>query len=501
MDDVKREVAREAEAASCDINDEETCKSEAEPAITLVSQDEPESGEPGDKPSGDKSLYLDKHLGIKSQTQLPPKNLHETGPHVSHLRNIDGPIYASFATIISVCIWAGWYYRRFKEQQREWRELSNKELAKIRERSNAVSNASVESPKHLIEQLSERDKYAPGFDIHSTEDVLEQNEDVLDHNCLDASTSDNENPSHPEMASVETSSPTNNLANIRARQQKLHKARIESAKLQRRRQRMLRQQRLVDSLHHNVANEAHRRRKHVISEEQQSVVQATNYNEEASEQTIFEEFQEMERQALLQQQNREYNESLQRDQERARIKALKIEKLRKRKKAVIDAKYRLVKSGLKLPSLLDDFRRRMAMSCGEQIGSDCNQEGSNNDSLNVQVKLLLPSGKKYQEVFIETHTIGLLYDFALVVLDNENLLWYDDVQDSNDLIHEVDYANEFDFSSENVDYSDIRPEWEEIFARFSLISPYPRVTHNDLNRTLNQSGFIQSVTLLVAIEA
>jgi hypothetical protein len=68
-----------------------------------------------------------------------------------------------------------------------------------------------------------------------------------------------------------------------------------------------------------------------------------------------------------------------------------------------------------------------------------------------------------------------------------------------DTLHESDF--DCDTSSASFDYASIQSEWEEMFCSFSLVSTYPRKVHDDLSLTLLQSGFVQSTSLMVVIEA
>jgi hypothetical protein len=409
-------------------------------------------------------------------------------------------VYVALAVMVMFCCWAVRHYFRVRKQHQQWYELSNKELAKIRQRSFASTSETKllkDPPESILELESETiSKYRPSPDsltCSASSEDKDQTRQVSSCpvNCDEVSLPAVEENNISDIDSMTKSASTNNLASVRARQQEIHERRIISAKQQRLQHQKHRQQRLVESLQHDVADKAHQRRKQAISQEQESIMKPLDSNTAQREQTLLEELQEMERQALLQHQNQEYNESLRQDQERTRIKELKMTEFKLRRKAIRDAKSRLFLSGAQLPGILDDFELKQDTAVKINAMMDHNTS--------VQVKILLPTGQKFQGVFAEVHCIGLLYDFALAALDKESLLWSDESLQKDSLFDESDL--DYDTSSTSFDYASIQSEWNEMFCRFSLVSTYPQKIHHDLNLTLLQSDFVQSTSLLVVIQS
>lgn len=490
--------------ASCDIS-EDTCRSDSELKDSAIVEDE-------------LGAAINEHVtrassGHNHETQAQPTPMlpRERVNSLSQLHNdIDGSTYKLIAVITITFFWVVWCYRRFKIQQDRWLEFSNEELAKIKERSDVSSNA-IE----LQSNAKDKNDDDRGTSV-SLQDGIRCNDNkdassscaVINDGVLPSTESNNRDGMipHPEMVTVEKTSYANSLTSIRARQQELHSMSIDSAKQQRLKEHKLRKQQLVASLQHDIADEAYQRRMQNISQERESIVQRSIRATEEREQTLLEELQEMERQAILEQQNREYNESLQQDREHSRIKTLKSEQLKRKQKAVADAKYRLINSEVHLPGLLGDFTKRSINASDEKVPSNCTKRENINPD--VSVRLLLPTGQRYQGEFAGTHSIGLLYDFALVALDKENLLRSHEDSDEdfdscvgisaeNDSLED----NELEQTSEIDDYSSVKAVWIELFHDFSLVGAYPKVIYSSLGLTLNQSGFARGTTLLVVTES
>eukprot|EP01083_Nonionella_stella_P020997 58231_1 len=199
----------------------------------------------------------------------------------------------------------------------------------------------------------------------------------------------------------------------------------------------------------------------------------------------------MERITILREQNLEYQESLQRDQERAREIALENEMRSRREKAIGEANQRLVSAGV------------------QNDATTQSQDTSNsidNDKSEVKVRLLLPSGQRIDSIFAAHHTIGLVYDLALIVLDRQQLLGS---QEDNSQVRELqnddtiidDDDSRDSASSAAIEYSDIRIEWNQIFFSFSLASTYPQKTFDNLSITLEEGGLSQNAMLMVVVES
>ena len=464
------------------------------------------SASPASKfPASDAARQIDASPRQQQRTTRPHKQ--QTSPQTSHLSTIDNRI---ILTTITVGICCGiWYYRRFKRQQKEWQELSNVQLAKIKERSPQH----VELPKESKDMRMKNDREtAKEIDLTRVDNYNRRDNISTDKGPVYMSSSSRSKDRNvcqstdDYIYTEQLATSSSSLTNVRARQQELHEKRTAVATQQRRQQQTLRRQHLVDSLQHDAADEAFQRRKKVISQEQISKPHPSNTVVEEHQRTLLEELQEIERTALLQQQNREYAESLEQDRERSRIKSLEMNVLKKREKATKDAQYRLVRAGVKISELLNDVSEEMSSRCDCDRDPCGHAEDANQEiEMNVQVRLLLPSGQKIQTAFAESHAIGLLYDFALLLLDRENLLptQQKDMQRKHDEV-EKDTTNENNSSESSIDlvgHNSIRSEWAELFPMFSLVSTYPRVPHTDVKLTLHQSGFCQNTSLLVVIDS
>lgn len=512
---------------SCDIDGGEACEIEAENKVipSAVGEDIGGSSHENDDREHKHNLPVIEHPGQIFHTRI--------------LRSykIDPSMYLPWALVTILLCSAVLYYCRVRKQQKEWRELSNIELAKIRERSLAVSRDSTEKElttndvsdnvthstdtsgsstvivptdetsrpiNQNLQYTIDHDRAHPKTswaidnDVRSANDASRSHFETSRITSLpspvdgDVSLAKNNDIINVDATNIQAAISSNDLSNVRARQQELRDRKIASSKQQLRQQKKVRQKQLVDSLQHDVANEAHQRRAKVISQEQEILIKPSSRNDTEHEQTLLEELREMERSNLLQQQNQEYNESLQRDQERARTRAFELNEFKMQQKAIKDAKYRLAVSGVQLSGVIDGYRQELT-----------DESGNNQNQQNVHVRLLLPSGKKFQGVFTDSHLIGLIYDFALVALDKEKVLWSIDLTENSDLVTELEQGHDDSALQSNfdVDYVIVRSQWAELFHTFSLVSTYPRVNHNDLSVTLQQSGFIESVTLLVVIES
>lgn len=455
----------------------------------------------------------------RHQTTNPPNSgsfpgLQHTHPtqssQLSQWQNIDSLFYILFliATGIFGCI--GGYYHRVRKRQQEWRELSNRELAKIQERILASRNQ-VEVSEHSIDTKPDDGVSVTG---HGNAECTFSSTESDDAKLVKSST-DEGSPcsvdrdddscsiksvnSHDSSTSIQPSSSVNNLADVRAHQQEQHEMEIASEKQRRHREQKLKRKHLVDSLQHGVADEAHQRRQRVITQEQEALMQSFDENVETTrQQTLLEELQEMERRSLLQQQNLEYNEALQQDRERAKVKASKVKELKMRQKAVHDAKCRLLRSGVQLSGDLADLMQEVSSNLSSE-SIDVKELRQHNQC--VRVRLSLPSGQKFQAVFSNEHTIGLLHDFALVLLERERLLWSQDMQENYDIaLNQSEGENEY-ICTDDTDYDTVISEWSDLFNRFSLVTTFPQATHDNLNLTLHQSGLTKNATLLVIIDS
>ena len=111
--------------------------------------------------------------------------------------------------------------------------------------------------------------------------------------------------------------------------------------------------------------------------------------------------------AILQEQNLEYEESLQRDHSNVRQLTLVNEMRLRRENAIEEANRRLVNAGVQTNAIIQSQDMSKATK-------GCKSE--------VKVRLLLPYGQRTEGIFAANHTIGLVYDLALTILDRECLL-------------------------------------------------------------------------------
>ncbi|KAL3793311.1 hypothetical protein HJC23_003821 [Cyclotella cryptica] len=529
MFDDTKEGESSSESQTCGVgDDDESCKPDRDPIsarVEVLDRDEsvPLSNSVIGESDGDHGSMAT-NLGESLETLENPSIMKLQ--QQQHTRDNSASAFFPFAVLIAFCCWGGWQYRRFRTHQKEWRDLSRKELIKIRQRS--LLSADREELSQDVPPVTKQSEVVDSrlvmnsgghpstntTTVCSQNKYIESNSTVQNDHFVDAGScstyqdvlsseadSNQENP----RTSLETAAYSDTLYDVRAQQQRIHDINVKSTKQQRRDQQKLRQKQLLNSLQHDAANEAYRRRTEAIMQEQKSLSKLPNGNLHQQEQTMLEELQEMERRTLLQQQNLEYLESLQIDQERAKIRALKLEKIKRQQQFIHHAKSRLVRSGVELSGLLDEFEHDIPSGSGNrQVGDNPEQMNIKHDDQKVQVRLLLPSGQRFQGTFAGSHCIGLLYDFALVLLEREKLLQVqEDMDEDKEKVDEVESLEDSDrFSSLDYDdYSHIKSGWKEVFLSFSLLNAYPRKAHNNLNGTLSESGLTQSATLLVVLES
>lgn len=263
------------------------------------------------------------------------------------------------------------------------------------------------------------------------------------------------------------------IENRRRTQQQLHS------------QQHIRRRILQSDLDHRAANDAYTRRMNVIAQE--SLLLQTHHNIEQQSRQVN-ELVEMERRILLQEQDVEYQQSLQNDEHRARQLALKNEMELKRAKALEKARQRLAVAGIAHHSI--------------EI-TDIHED----TDLDIVVRLLLPSGQKINGTFSMEHSMGLVYDLALLSLDKCKLLWSPDEEDGDNYVdakEAIDASLSGDASSadDNI-YNEIQREWRQLFYSFSIASSYPKRTYDNLSMTLENCGFRQqsSIALIVVVES
>mmetsp|Transcript_265 Transcript_265/g.524 ORF Transcript_265/g.524 Transcript_265/m.524 type:complete len:120 (-) Transcript_265:32-391(-) len=118
--------------------------------------------------------------------------------------------------------------------------------------------------------------------------------------------------------------------------------------------------------------------------------------------------------------------------------------------------------------------------------------------------------------------MGLVYDFALVVLGDLNLLWNreegeDGIDGDDDVDEEFETAEDDTLPLDSAtsaaataslgmsdnNYNDHQNEWNDIFHSFSLASTFPQRTFdNDLGSTLEECGLSHgAIMLMVVVES
>ena len=426
-----------------------------------------------------------------------PQNSHLIQPrHSTNSTDDTLGTLTALALLVLICSIA-WHYYKERKERKKWEQSSRQQLEKIRSLSSlGQSNHEIQSSQNANVSI-EADVSMVAVSVPNDGAVAIAEEHVQTDNMtihLDASSDNSTTNELKEQSS-------DNLSRIREQQQREHEIMTRATQQQRRQERKSKQKKLHTSLQHDVADEAYQRRRHIMLEEERAQVQSTTLTQAPQQQSLYEELQEMERNALLQQQNNEYQESLQRDQERARLIAIKKDTLRRRRKAIHDAKYRLIRSGVQLCDLLDvdevhHLNTRAAQEQGEEVSDKI-------DSRKIQVRLLLPSGQRVQETFAEHHVIGLVYDAVLVALDRDDLLWKDEDDSIERQLSQTcpnDSEDEVDTPlTDSLDYDDILTEWKELFNSFSIVSSFPKRTFGDLGVTLMQAGLSQRAMLMVVV--
>eukprot|EP00984_Skeletonema_dohrnii_P009904 scaffold3813_cov71-Skeletonema_dohrnii-CCMP3373.AAC.1 len=256
------------------------------------------------------------------------------------------------------------------------------------------------------------------------------------------------------------------VRSIRAQQQKQHEIKAKLAKQQKRLAEKEKKKLIHESLQHEAADQAYERRRQVIREEQSMLQAATQ------EIAISNEAEETERRELLRMQNLEYEESLRLDQRRLLQATIETERCRRRATALQDAIHRLEGAGIYTADL--PIIKQNTITAVEI-----------NDEDKIQVRLMLPSGKRVQVTYSKYHSIGLIYDFALVIL-NYNLIKHISTQ-------EVTRSTQSERKADD--------EWKELFDAFTIKTTFPPQTFEEMDLTLEQCGLQQSVMLMVTVES
>ncbi|KAL7549762.1 hypothetical protein ACHAWF_014942 [Thalassiosira exigua] len=384
----------------------------------------------------------------------------------------------SFGTpFLFVLVLAGYLVRLIyqnRKRQKEWRLMSDSQLEKIRLRN---SQQTLETEKATeVGHSTETKKAADPTNVIGSDGSTVGETTALrpkQRNCANDAESGALKFDH--------------LRKIRAKQQEQHLVRIKSAQKQHNRKEKKKSQILHSSLDHAAADRALERRRNIMLQEELML--------QSSEQGIqnhqrINELEEMERIELLQQQNLEYQNSLQRDQDRDRQLALENEKRLQREEAIMSARRRLVAAGVKCTDFHTNNSDSSKTSGGEV----------------VKVRLLIPRGQRVEVAFCVNHQVGLMYDLSLLILDKENLLCSGEggnheVELQNDGIS-ADAGHDDSANPRNNDYNAIREGWKQIFCPFSLASTYPQRTFDNFcNHTLEDCGLNDSALLMIVVDS
>eukprot|EP00984_Skeletonema_dohrnii_P009903 scaffold3812_cov84-Skeletonema_dohrnii-CCMP3373.AAC.5 len=333
-------------------------------------------------------------------------------------------------TLICFCLVA-WFLFKHLKQQKEWQQASNLQLKQISLRNSMQSNLQPkEKEKRKINAVA-RQTNAASKNITDTCKGIEIDND--------------------------------RVRSIREQQQKQHEIKAKLAKQQKRLAEKEKKKLIHESLQHEAADQAYERRRQVIREEQSMLQAATQ------EISISNEAEETERRELLRMQNLEYEESLRLDQRRLLQATIETERCRRRATALQDAIERLGRAGIYTADL--PIIEQNTITAVEI-----------NDEDKIQVRLMLPSGKRVQVTYSKYHSIELIYDFALVILN----------QDEHISTQEVTRSQ-----SERRAHA----EWKELFDAFTIKTTFPPQTFEEMDLTLEQCGLQQSVMLMVTVES
>lgn len=330
-------------------------------------------------------------------------------------------------------------------------------------------------------------KYMVGFCSIASDEKSNYNHKSsnLTDNVVVASSSKHNSPRGATIRSI-------HLSEIRDKQQTKLVMANERTQRQIDSQQHIRKQILHTNLNHSAANDAHRRRMNIILQE--ALLLQPHYDtveQQYRQEVHYDELEEeIDRRRLIQEQDMEYQQSLQNDQHRARQLASMNDREVRRSKALGEARQRLTVAGV-IPH-------------------------SNCKGFDITVRLLLPSGQKIDGSFQMKHSMGLVYDLALLALDMSKILWNPADNDDDGLgtsrnQHSNDGAEDIDTTflrdalpANNNSYNEIQTEWRHLFYPFAIASTYPKQTYDNLSSTLeNCCGFHNhggSIALVVMVE-
>jgi len=339
------------------------------------------------------------------------------------------------------CSLVAWFFLRHIKHQKEWQQASNFQLKRISQRNNTTNMQPKEEEKSEIKVAAKQ--------TDSTSKKSTSSSTCQEIRCLD----------------------TERVRFVRAQQQKQHEINAKIAKQQKQHAEKEKKRLPYKSLQHDIADQAYERRRKVISEEHEQLMLQGNL-QQLQAHTQISELEETERRELLRLQNLEYEESLRRDQERLTQATNETERCRKRARTIEGCIHRLLRAGIHtvhLPIIEHDSEAKVEIS----------------DDDKIQVRLMFPSGRRVQATFSKCHSIGLIYDLTLVILNYKQRDQDEQAEETRD--------NESEQRKHN--------EWKELFDPFTIKSTFPPKTFEEFDLTLEQCGLQQSVMLMVIVES
>ena len=460
---------------------------------------------PADRPDADQNTRNKMILSMSLENQqgaMPvqgPQMLESTKQYGWMSRGSELPYYVLCVSFLLGYLM--WHFCKYKTEHKEWQQSSKSHLEEIRQRNSQSSSPDTNSDSTTIDNKQRVDKTN---EHHASEEVVtdtgvdsklggdisssdKDSDGALNSGASVVETTANDSSKGSEALPVSASTPAEHISKIRARQQEQLERNTKSAQRHHNLQQTKKKQTLHKSLGHDAADKAHQRRINAM-EEEQAHLQSRREEQlrQEEEQRQLHELEEMERIALLQQQDLDYRDSLLHDQERSQQLALEKDVMLKRQQAIEMAKQRLTIAGVESSAI------------SQRVEAHSSGGGSRN---NVKVRLLFPSGRRVEATFAADHDVGVVYDLALVVLDRDDMLWGQENGNCDDSASDEEDTMMDSGISDATDYNIIHEEWKPLFFSFSLSSTYPQRTYDTLSLTLEECGLRQSAMLMVVVES
>lgn len=403
-----------------------------------------------------------------------------------------------FLLVIFLGVSLVWLYFKQRTQQKEWQLSSANQLEIIRQRNSHPAEHREQSVSETVNSASINKKLGKDVGDKSKGTVESDAKQVI---CSIENADGNKKADSIQCIRDNNASKPKRLDHvleIRAKQQEKLERSVKSTRQQQKKKR----QAIHSSFDHDAADEAYERRRNLIIAEEKALLQQKQHQaqqqsqlqlqqeQDRAQQQALRELEEMERMAILQQQDVEYQEALIRDQERAQKQTLENEIKSRREVAIEQAKQRLVAAGVQNNS---------------GITHDESAKGAIGNEDTIKVRLLLPSGRRVEGTFSAHHVMGLVYDLALLILDSEHLLWNQEyISQDIQQKHGVEDSRHETIGSAGVDscgYNDARTGWKQIFYSFSLVITFPPQSFDNLNMALGECGIGSSAMLMVVVES